>query len=195
MVGAGLQPAKVLLNGDAGARIKRATADPWDCVPANRKDKRFNDRGANSQHNRVFSASGFAAGPLRKPGAARLMNWFYELPPYRWFLPFGGSRPTARYSGLQPQYAPARGWLSRSIFGAESGMDDSARQPRRGDRAQIATESPQAPHWTGLQTASSGCRYHQGPCRKDQDGTYGRNGRNVVQMSRHRRTQWNATTN
>jgi hypothetical protein len=26
----------------------------------------------------VFSASGFAAGPMRKPGAARLMNWFYE---------------------------------------------------------------------------------------------------------------------
>src|ERR1022692_2028670 len=61
-------------------------------MPANRKDKRFNDRGANPQHL-VFGASGFAAGPMRKPGAARLMNWFYELPPYRWFLPFGGSRP------------------------------------------------------------------------------------------------------
>ena len=28
--------------------MKRAAANPWDYVPANRKDKRFNDRGANS---------------------------------------------------------------------------------------------------------------------------------------------------
>src|ERR1017187_68909 len=40
----------------------------------------------------VSSASRFAAGPMRKPEAAHLMDWFYEIPPYRWLLPFGGSR-------------------------------------------------------------------------------------------------------
>jgi hypothetical protein len=40
----------------------------------------------------VSNASGFAAGPMRKPEAAHLMDWFYEIPPYRWFLPNGGSR-------------------------------------------------------------------------------------------------------
>jgi hypothetical protein len=29
---------------------------------------------------------------MRKPEAARLMDWFYAIPPYRWLLPFGGSR-------------------------------------------------------------------------------------------------------
>jgi hypothetical protein len=29
---------------------------------------------------------------MRKPEAAHLMDWFYEIPPYRWLLPFGGSR-------------------------------------------------------------------------------------------------------
>ncbi len=29
-------------------KTKRAAANPWDYVPTNRKDKRFNDRGANS---------------------------------------------------------------------------------------------------------------------------------------------------
>jgi hypothetical protein len=33
---------------ELAGKKKRATADPWDCEPANRKDKRFNDRGANS---------------------------------------------------------------------------------------------------------------------------------------------------
>ena len=46
-------------------------------------DWRHNDRGASSQVLIVLSASGFAAGPVRKPGAAHLMNWFYQLPPYR----------------------------------------------------------------------------------------------------------------
>ena len=64
-------------------------------MPANRNDQRYNDRGANPQLW-VLGASGFAAGPMRKPGAARLVNWFYELPPYRWFLPFGGSGPVSR---------------------------------------------------------------------------------------------------
>jgi hypothetical protein len=44
-------------------------------------------------YKEVSNASGFAAGPMRKPEAAHLMNWFYEIPPYRWFLPFGGSGP------------------------------------------------------------------------------------------------------
>jgi hypothetical protein len=79
-----------LLQGGRG-QMKRAAANPWDYVPANRKDKRFNDRGANSLQW-VSNASGFAAGPMRKPEAAHLMDWFYEIPPYRWFLPQGGSR-------------------------------------------------------------------------------------------------------
>ena len=29
---------------------------------------------------------------MRKPEAAHLLNWFYAIPPCRWFLPFGGSR-------------------------------------------------------------------------------------------------------
>ena len=76
---------------EGGGKTKRAAANPWDYVPANRKDKRFNDRGANSPQW-VSSASRFAAGPMRKPEAAHLMDWFYEIPPYRWLLPFGGSR-------------------------------------------------------------------------------------------------------
>src|ERR1035441_2597151 len=43
-------------------------------------------------HSGVSSASRFAAGPMRKPEAAHLMDWFYDMLPYRWLLPFGGSR-------------------------------------------------------------------------------------------------------
>ena len=70
---------------EGGGKTKRAAANPWDYVPANRKDKRFNDRGANSPQW-VSNASRFAAGPMRKPEAAHLMDWFYEIPPYRWLL-------------------------------------------------------------------------------------------------------------
>jgi len=61
--------------------MKRAAADPWDQEAANRRDCGADDRGATT-HTSGISASGFAAGPVRKPGAAHLVNWFYELPPY-----------------------------------------------------------------------------------------------------------------
>src|ERR1017187_445542 len=57
---------------------------------------------------------------MRKPGAARLVNWFYELPPYRWFLPFGGSGPVSE-TGLQPQYAPAGDACQGAILGPKAG--------------------------------------------------------------------------
>ena len=55
---------------------------------------------------------------MRKPEAAHLLNWFYAIPPYRWFLPFGGSR-TLQNSGPQPQYALAVDGCQDGIFGAE----------------------------------------------------------------------------
>ena len=73
----------------------------------------------------AFSASGFAAGPMRKPGAAHLMNWFYELPPLYWFLPFGGSRTPYRLTGPQPQYAPAGAGCQDRNFWAERGTSQS----------------------------------------------------------------------
>ena len=49
----------------------------------------------------VSNASGFAAGPMRKPETAHLMNWFYEIPPCRWFLLLRRIETRYRKSGLQ----------------------------------------------------------------------------------------------
>src|ERR1035441_4695885 len=53
---------------------------------------------------------------LRKPEAAHLMDWFYEIPPCRWLLLLEDRAPTMKESGPQPQYAPCRGWMSRRHF-------------------------------------------------------------------------------
>ena len=44
-----------------------------------------------------------------------------KLPPYRWFLPFGGSGPVKRI-GPATTICACLGTVSRRIFGAETGM-------------------------------------------------------------------------
>jgi len=44
---------------------------------ANRRDKRYKDRGARCPTIWASARQGAQRSPMRKPEAAQLMNWFY----------------------------------------------------------------------------------------------------------------------
>jgi hypothetical protein len=65
---------------------------------------------------------------MRKPEAAHLMDWFYEIPPYRWFLPLRGSRAQSR--NIRARNLNMR-WLGKSVKMAILGPNAATGAPAR----------------------------------------------------------------